>query len=190
MILVALGGTLQLRHCFNARSDDAARILMVVSPTCPDCLRRVSVVAAAAGAVEATSVRLLVLWTAMRPGDCASAAAAASAAFDRAAGFAHFWEDDGWPISTALRPLLGLATVKTACCAWGFVERTTGFEPATLTLAIRRLVTAAPDGCPTPPLTRATTSHRLASDPGDLQFRGSKLCPTRATPPPVVAIPR
>jgi hypothetical protein len=150
MILVALGGTLQLRHCFNARSDDAARILMVVSPTCPDCLRRVSVVAAAAGAVEATSVRLLVLWTAMRPGDCASAAAAASAAFDRAAGFAHFWEDDGWPISTALRPLLGLGEYEPTRSAWDVYLF---YGPGVIWVG---------EGPPTP----TAWAHHLQPDPG------------------------
>lgn len=113
MTLVELGGTLQLKDSFNARTDDAARILMVVSPTCPDCLRGVSVVSEAARELEATNFTLLVLWTAMRPGDSEAAALGASAAFDSAAGFSHYWEEDGWPISTALRPLL----------AWGNMSR-------------------------------------------------------------------
>ena len=118
MSLVALGSTLQLKDCFNARSGDAARILMVLSPTCPGCLRGVSIVAAATREVETTNVSLLVLWTAMRPGDCASAAAGASAAFDSASGFSHFWEEDGWPISTALRPILGLGGYDPTKSAW------------------------------------------------------------------------
>jgi hypothetical protein len=118
MTLVELGGTLQLKDSFNARTDDAARILMVVSPTCPDCLRGVSVVSEAARELEATNFTLLVLWTAMRPGDSEAAALGASAAFDSAAGFSHYWEEDGWPISTALRPLLGLGEYEPTRSAW------------------------------------------------------------------------
>jgi hypothetical protein len=54
----------------------------------------------------------------MRPGDCESAAVEASAAFASAAGFAHFWEQAGWPISTTLRPLLGLAGYEPTRSAW------------------------------------------------------------------------
>jgi len=118
MSQVAHGGPLQLKDCFNARSNDAGRILMVVSPTCPDCLEGVRLVAATASEVRATKVSLFALWTAMRPGDCEAAAVGASAVFDSASGFSHFWEEHGWPISTALRPLLELGGYEPTQSAW------------------------------------------------------------------------
>jgi hypothetical protein len=147
---VVLGGTVELKDCFNARSNDAARILMVVSPTCPDCLRGVSVVTAAASEVEATNVRLLALWTAMRPGDCEAAAEKASAAFESAPDFSHFWEEDGWPISTALRPLLGLGGFEPTRSAWDVYLF---YAPG---------VTWVGPGPPTP----TDWAHQLQPDPG------------------------
>jgi hypothetical protein len=47
MFLVALGGAVQLKDCFNERADGSARVLLVVSPTCAGCLAGVRVVAAA-----------------------------------------------------------------------------------------------------------------------------------------------
>ena len=91
MFMVAFGGTVQLKDCLNERADDSARLLLVVSPTCADCLAGVSVVAAAAHEVRATRVRLLALWCAMRPGDCEEAAARTSEAFSGDSGFCHFW---------------------------------------------------------------------------------------------------
>jgi hypothetical protein len=40
------------------------------------------------------------------------------AAFDSASGFSHFREEDGWPISTALRPILGLGSCDPTKSAW------------------------------------------------------------------------
>jgi hypothetical protein len=54
----------------------------------------------------------------MRPADCEAAAAGASAAFGAELGFSHFWEEDGWPVSTALRPLLGSGANDPARSAW------------------------------------------------------------------------
>ena len=118
MFLVALGGTVQLKDCFNERVDGLARVLLVVSPTCADCLAGVRIVAAAAQEVRATRVRLLALWTAMRPDDCEEAAVRASEAFSGDSGFSHFWEEEGWPVSTALRPLLGLGDYEPTRSAW------------------------------------------------------------------------
>jgi hypothetical protein len=78
----------------------------------------VSVVAAAAQEIRATRVRLLALWTAMRPGDREEAAARASEAFSGDSGFSHFWEEEGWPVTTALRPLLGLGDCEPTRSAW------------------------------------------------------------------------
>ncbi len=118
MFLVALGGTVQLKDCFNERADGLARVLLVVSPTCADCLAGVRIVAAAAQEVRATRVRLLALWTAVRPRDCEEAAARASEAFSGDSGLSHFWEEEGWPVSTALRPLLGLGDYEPTRSAW------------------------------------------------------------------------
>jgi hypothetical protein len=119
MSLVALGGgALYLKVCFNDLSVDAARVLLVVSPTCTDCLAGVRIVATAASDIRVRPVTILTLWTAMRPGDCEAAAARVSAAFGAELGFSHFWEEDGWPVSTVLRPLLGLGAYDPTRSAW------------------------------------------------------------------------
>jgi hypothetical protein len=54
----------------------------------------------------------------MRPGDCEEAATRASEAFSGDSGFAHFWEEEGWPVSTARRPLLGLGDYEPTRSVW------------------------------------------------------------------------
>ena len=54
----------------------------------------------------------------VRPGDCDDAAARASEAFSGDLRFSHFWEEEGWPVSTALRPLLGFGDYEPTRSAW------------------------------------------------------------------------
>ena len=57
----------------------------------------------------------LVLWTAMLEGD---GVGAASALIDSDRRSSHYWEDNGWPVSTRLRPLLGLGSYDPEMSAW------------------------------------------------------------------------
>jgi hypothetical protein len=115
---VTLGGTTQLKNRFNEAVDDPVRLLLVVSPTCADCQAGVTLVAAAASQTGATGVSILALWTAMRPGDSEAAAARVSEDFGQDATVSHFWEEEGWPVSTGLRPLLGLGDHDPTQSAW------------------------------------------------------------------------
>jgi hypothetical protein len=54
----------------------------------------------------------------MRPTDNQEAATRASETCSGAPGFSHYWEEDSWPVSTALRPILGLGTYETTRSAW------------------------------------------------------------------------
>lgn len=98
-----------LPHRFN-ELQEASRVLMVLSPTCPECVQGAGVVASAG----ATGV--LVTWTDMRPGD--SVASATQVAAELPTHFVHFWEGEPWPVSTALRPLLGLGSYDATQSAW------------------------------------------------------------------------
>jgi len=57
----------------------------------------------------------LVLWTAMLPGDSADVAAERGHSDDRCA---HYWEEASWPVSTRLRPVLGVGPYDPAKSAW------------------------------------------------------------------------
>jgi hypothetical protein len=151
MSLVALCGTAQLKGCFNERVDDSARLLLVVSPTCADCLAGVSIVVAAARQTPMTRFGILVLWTAMRSGDSEAAVTWASGACSGGdSGFFHFWEEEGWPVSTALWSLLGLGDYDPTRSAWDVYLF---YEPG------MRWVDQVP---PTP----SEWAHQLEPDPG------------------------
>ncbi len=57
----------------------------------------------------------MVLWTAMLDGDSAGTAAALIGSDRRCV---HYWEDDGRPVSTGLRRVLGLGSDDTERSAW------------------------------------------------------------------------
>ena len=85
-------------------------MLAVLSPTCPECLAGYELLSR----MPPTAIRL-VLWTAIKAGDSLSAVATLIGN-DRHC--AHYWEDEGWPISTRLRPLLGLGPFDSEKSAW------------------------------------------------------------------------
>jgi hypothetical protein len=114
-VVVRLGGSDQLRVDFNARNA-APRIVSVVSPTCEDCLAGLTVVLD--GIVGDPSIVALVLWVAMLSGDGPDAAAVAATRFSADGSALHYWEEEGWPVSTRLRPVLGLGPHDAARSAW------------------------------------------------------------------------
>ena len=105
--VIDLPGVERLQRDFN-QYPRAVRVFAVLSPTCPDCLVGYELVSHMAP----TTVRLL-LWTAMRDGDSASVVSTLIGD-DRDCN--HYWEDDGWPVSTRLRPLLGFCLLYTSRC--------------------------------------------------------------------------
>jgi hypothetical protein len=107
--VIDLPGVERLQRDFN-QYPRAVRVFAVLSPTCPDCLVGYELVSHMAP----TTVRLL-LWTAMRDGDSASVVSTLIGD-DRDCN--HYWEDDGWPVSTRLRPLLGLGPFDPEMSAW------------------------------------------------------------------------
>lgn len=106
----SLPGVEGLRESFNA-ARDKWRLLLVLSPTCEECLDGAATVASAAPLEP-----VYVLWLGMRPGDGPQAAIAAASELPQT--FAHFWEEEGWPVSTALRPILGLGDYDAERSAW------------------------------------------------------------------------
>lgn len=111
---MALPGVEQLRIDFNVLSE-RPRLLLVVSPTCDDCLAGVDVVHGSLGEFASSQIVPLVLWVLMREGDTEMAAVTASRRFTAAR---HFWEEEGWPVSSALRPILGLGHYDPQYSAW------------------------------------------------------------------------
>ena len=59
--------------------------------------------------------KCLVLWTAMLAGDSADVAAERGSSDHRCA---HYWEEEGWPVSARLRPILGLGPYIPEMTAW------------------------------------------------------------------------
>ena len=99
----------RLRQDFNQWSD-AVRVISVVSPTCPNCLEGYELVSRTPAGPTS-----LVLWTAMLDGD------STRFAFERIGSdrrSTHYWEGEGWPVSTRLRPVLGLGTYNPEMSAW------------------------------------------------------------------------
>jgi hypothetical protein len=94
---------------FN-RSSENLRVLAVLSPTCPDCIAGYELVSQ----MPAGPTRM-VLWTAMREGDSADVAARLIGSDRRCS---HYWETEGWPVSSRLRPVLGLGPYDPELSVW------------------------------------------------------------------------
>jgi len=101
------GGVHRLQHDFN-QSFESVRVLAVLSPTCPNCLEGYEMLSR-----MPPGPKCLVLWTAMLAGD--SAAVAAERSGHRCA---HYWEEEDWPVSTRLRPILGFGPYIPEMSAW------------------------------------------------------------------------
>jgi hypothetical protein len=84
-------------------------VLAVLSPTCPECLAGYELLLR----MPPITTRL-VLWTAMTDGD--SVSTVATLIDDD--NCTHYWEDEGWPVSTRLRPLLDLGPPDSEKSAW------------------------------------------------------------------------
>jgi hypothetical protein len=112
---VCLPDTVCLRRDFN---DDLSerRVLSLVSPTCDHCLAGLKLVL---DAITGTSgVAVFVLWLNMLDGDTPQAARLAAEDF-RIDGVArHYWEEEGWPVSTRLRSVLGIGPYDARQSAW------------------------------------------------------------------------
>ena len=86
------------------------RVLSVLSPTCPNCLEGYELVSHMPAGLTS-----FVLWTAMLEGDSPRAACDQIGSDRRSS---HYWEDEGWPISTRLRPVLGLGPYRRETSVW------------------------------------------------------------------------
>jgi hypothetical protein len=102
-------GVERLQQDFNQESD-ALRVLAVLSPTCPNCLEGYEMMTQ-----MSAGPTCLVLWTAMIEGDSAHTATQLIGSDRRCA---HYWEDEGWPLSTRLRPVLGFGPYDPQRSVW------------------------------------------------------------------------
>ena len=103
------GGVHRLQHDFN-QSSATLRVLAVLSPTCPHCLQGYEMLSN-----MPAGPKCLVLWTAMLAGDSADVAAAQGRSSHRCA---QYWEEEGWPVSGRLRPILGIGPYSPEMSAW------------------------------------------------------------------------
>lgn len=107
--MIDLAGVGQLQRDFNQHSEKV-RVLAVLSPTCPDCHTGYELLLN-----MPAGPACMVLWTAMREGDTAEVAAKLIGSDRRCS---HYWETQGWPVSTRLRPALGLGPYDPELSAW------------------------------------------------------------------------
>jgi hypothetical protein len=102
-------------------STNTARLLILVSPTCPRCLDGVSIVAEALRQYPGSEVEVevLVLWVPALAGDSPEAASRATPMFRGDGRVRHYWEEgDRWSIASAFRPILGLGFPDPSQIAW------------------------------------------------------------------------
>ena len=112
---MALPDSTQLRNDFNDRRD-VRRVVSVVSPTCDDCLAGLSLLFEAIDA--AVHIAPLVLWLGMLPGDASEAAEESAKRFAADPPALHYWEEEGWPVSTRLREVLRIGPYDPTRSAW------------------------------------------------------------------------
>lgn len=102
-------GVHRLQHGFN-QSSPMLRVLADLSPTCPHCLEGYEMLER-----MPAGPKCMVLWTAILAGDSADVAAEEGRSDQR---FAQYWEEEGWPLSTRLRPVLGQGTYDPEVNVW------------------------------------------------------------------------
>jgi hypothetical protein len=114
---VSLPGTARLRRDFNDERAER-RVLSLVSPTCDQCAAGLRLVLD--GVAGADGAAAFVLWLNMLEGDTAQAAGRAAISFgvDGVRAVQHYWEDDGWPVSSRVRSLLGIGPYDPTQSAW------------------------------------------------------------------------
>jgi len=66
----------------------------------------------------APGVAVFVLWIAMLDGDTLQAAKEAANCLNVDASVRHYWEEEGWPVSARLRPVLGIGPYDPTQSAW------------------------------------------------------------------------
>jgi len=103
------GGVHRLRYDFN-QSVETLRVLAVLSPTCPRCLEGYEMLSRVP-----EGPNCLVLWTAILAEDSADVAAEQGRADHHSS---QYWEEEGWPVSTRLRPILGIGPYDPEMSAW------------------------------------------------------------------------
>jgi hypothetical protein len=91
-------------------------VLAVVSPTCEACRAGLRLVRGAIS--DRPGVSLLVLWVGMLVDDTADAASSAANQLGSDPRVSHYWEEEGWPVSTRLRATLGLGPYDPTRSAW------------------------------------------------------------------------
>jgi hypothetical protein len=112
---VSLPDTRQLRQDFNNEQAEL-RVLSVVSPTCDHCLSGLKLVL---DAIDRTpGVTVFVLWIAILDDDTTEAAGDAAESVRVDASVSHYWEEEGWPVSSRLRSVLGIGPYHPAQSAW------------------------------------------------------------------------
>ena len=113
-VVAGLPNSRRLRDDFNDRRD-ALRIVSAVSPTCEDCLAGLSLLF---NAIDAAHIAPLVLWLGMLPGGSPEVAEEAAKRFVVDPPAVHYWEEEGWPVSTRLREVLGIGRHDPTRSAW------------------------------------------------------------------------
>src|SRR5439155_25489806 len=106
----------QFRADFDTGSD-GARILLLVSPTCPLCLRGVSKIEEMLKTMESVDVRVLVVWEPVLTSDWGKPTRPAMSRIsdDRAM---QFWDKDHL-VSKQLSEHLSAASIQPSCCKSG-----------------------------------------------------------------------
>jgi hypothetical protein len=112
---VSLPGTCRLRQDFNDQRSDL-RVVSLVSPTCDQCFAGLKLVFDVIGATPGVAV--FVLWLNMLEGDTSQAARRAANDVGVDGLVKHYWEEEGWPISTRVRSVLGIGPYDPTQSAW------------------------------------------------------------------------
>ncbi|HZU74577.1 MAG TPA: hypothetical protein VE990_17600 [Acidimicrobiales bacterium] len=94
------------------------RLLAVVSPTCPGCQETARLVTDALVAHPSAPVLALFLWMGILPDDNPTEAHAQAGLLGPERRLRHYWEGEGWSVSSALRPVLGIGDLDPARSAW------------------------------------------------------------------------
>jgi hypothetical protein len=112
---MSLSDTLRLQRDFNEQHAER-RVLSLVSPTCDRCLAGLRLVLDVID--DAPGISVFVLWLNMLEGDSPHAALRAAKDFTVDVVVRHYWEEEGWPLSTRVRSVLGIGPYDPTQSAW------------------------------------------------------------------------
>jgi hypothetical protein len=115
-VVVSLPGPDLLRQEFNDRRADL-RVVSLVSPSCDQCLDGLKLVldTVSGGGQDVT---VFVLWLNIIEGDGPQAAARRAGEYGVPRSVRHYWEGDGWPVSSRARAVVGIGEYDPTQSAW------------------------------------------------------------------------